>query len=227
MTLTEYTGLVQGSDEWLEARRGMLTASTIGQLITPKTVKPAANDYSRALIATLAAERITGWVDPVWVNSDMQRGQDDEPVARDYYAEHTGQTVKEVGFLVREFDNFKLGFSPDGLVGDDGLLEIKSRKPKKQVATVLSESGVPIENVAQVQAGLLVTGRAWCDFVSFADGMHLWVKRVLPDPRWRDAIHAACTDAEAAIERMVTDYHQRTDGLLLTERINREMEMTF
>ena len=77
--------LIQGTDEWFAARRGIVTASVVGQLITPKTVKPAANDYSRALTTTLVAERITGWTDRVYVSDDMMRGSMDEPIARDLY----------------------------------------------------------------------------------------------------------------------------------------------
>lgn len=226
MTLLEMPDLIQGTDEWLDQRRGLITASVVGQLITPKTIKPASNDYSRALVANLAAERITGHTDDVWVTADMQRGTDEEPRARDAYAAHTGSTVTEVGFIVREEPTWKLGFSPDGLVDGDGFIEAKSRKQKKQVVTVVSESGVPLENMAQIQAGLLVTERDWCDFVSYSGGMHLWIKRVYPDPRWFDAIVEAIESAESAIERMVADYNAAVVGLPLTERIV-EMELIF
>src|SRR5699024_7252080 len=118
MSVKVYKNLEQGSDEWLEARRGLVTASTVGQLITPSTLRIAANDKSRALRDTLIAERITGWVEPVYVSADMMRGQDDEPVARDLYREHYAE-VAEVGFLVREETTWRLGFSPDGFIGSE------------------------------------------------------------------------------------------------------------
>src|SRR5665647_2282738 len=152
VTLTEYPSLVQGSEAWLDQRRGMMTASVVGQLITPKTVKPAANDYSRALTVTLAAERITGWTDPVYVSDDMFRGTMDEPIARDLYTRHYAP-VTECGFMVRYDWGWSLGYSPDGLVGDDGLIEVKSREPKAQLATILADE-VPLANMAQIQAGL-------------------------------------------------------------------------
>ena len=99
MTLTEYPSLVQGSDAWLDQRRGMMTASVVGQLITPKTVKPAANDYSRALTITLAAERITGWTESAYVSAAMMRGTMDEPIARDAYSRYDAP-VFECGFMV-------------------------------------------------------------------------------------------------------------------------------
>lgn len=222
MTLHTHTDLEQGSEEWLAARRGMVTASVVGQLVTAKTLKPAANDYSRALTAQLVAERITGFTDPVWVSADMQRGTDDEPVARDLYSEHFAP-VAEVGFLVREEPDWKLGYSPDGLVRNDGLIEVKSRRPKKHLQTVLS-GRVPSENIAQIQAGLLVTGRHWCDYISFCAGMPLFVIRVLPDPFWHDAIVEAVKGFEATAAQMVAEYETNVIGLPMTTR-NVELEM--
>lgn len=224
MTLHVYTDLIQGTDEWLAARRGIVTASVIGQLITAKTIRPASNDYSRALTTLLAAERITGWSDPVYVNADMMRGNLDEPIARHAYAEHTGQQVDEVGFMVRAEDGWRLGYSPDGLVGDDGLIEIKSRRPKAQVATILADE-VPLANVAQCQAGLFVTGRAWLDYVSFAGGLPLYIKRVHPDPRWFDAIAEAVATFEANVAEIVARYEAAIVGLPMTERPTYDLEM--
>ena len=216
MSLHVYNDLVQGTDEWLAARRGIVTASVVGQLVTPKTIKPAANDYSRALTMTLVAERITGWTDPVYVSDDMMRGTMDEPIARDLYSREYAP-VTEVGFMVRDDWGYPIGYSPDGLVGDDGLIEIKSRKPKKHLATILADE-VPIENLAQCQAGLLVSGREWLDYVSFAGGMPLWTKRVYPDERWFVAIRQAVDIFEMTAAEMVAAYRARTVGLPQTER---------
>jgi hypothetical protein len=225
MTLTTYTELEQGTPEWLAARCGIVTASVVGQLITPKTVKPAANDYSRALAVTLTAERITGHVEPIHENSDMLRGTLDEPFARDEYAEHFAP-VDELGFMVRDDWGFQIGYSPDGLVGDDGLIEIKSRRQKKHLATILADE-VPLENMAQCQAGLLVSGREWLDYVSFCSGMPLYVKRVEPDPKWFAAIHDAVEAFENAAAGMYDTYLVRTKDLPPTERIDHfaELEM--
>lgn len=215
----------QGTDEWIEARRGMVTASVVGQLITPKTVKPAANADQRAVIAELAAERITGWVHDGYVGGDMLRGWEDEPRARDLYAEHYAP-VTECGLMVRDLGGARLGYSPDGLVGDDGLIEVKSKLPKKHVAAVLADA-VPIEYMAQIQCGLLVSGRAWCDYISYSGGLALWVKRVYPDERWHDAITEAVITAEDAITTMVAAYTAATAGLPMTERITYDdLELT-
>jgi len=224
MSLHIYRELEQGTDEWLEARRGIVTASVVGQLVTAKTIKPADNDYSRALTMTLAAERITGWSDPVYVNQDMMRGTFEEPIARDAYAQHMGVDVEEIGFMVRDDSGFRLGYSPDGLVGDDGLIEIKSRRQKKHLQTILADA-VPAENMAQIQCGLLVSGRQWCDYVSFCGGMPLYVKRVTPDKRWRDAILAAVNTCEENIAQIVATYTERTAGMPLTERSTFDLEL--
>ena len=222
MSVNVRSDLTQGSDEWLAARRGIVTASVVGQLITAKTIKPASNDYSRALTMTLVAERITGWTEPVFVSNDMFRGNMDEPLARDLYS-RTYAPVVEVGFMVRDDWGFTIGYSPDGLVGDDGLIEVKSRKPKKHLATILADE-VPIENMAQIQAGLLVSGRAWCDYLSYCGGLPMWRKRVTADERWADAIVEAVATFERTAEQMVATYQAAVDGLPTTERIDYFME---
>lgn len=227
MTLTIHTELEQGSDEWLAARCGMLTASTIGKLITPSTLKVADNETSRGLTLTLAAERITGHVEYVHPSFDMQRGTEDEPVVRDLYIEHHAP-VAEVGFMVRAFDGFQIGYSPDGTIGTDGLLEIKSRKPKVQLDTILADA-VPRENMAQLQAGLLVSGREWIEYVSYCGGMPLYRKRVLPDPQWFEVILAAAKAFEKSAGDIVQRYAIAAAGLPQTERVDHflESEITF
>lgn len=221
MTLIELPDLIQGTDEWHDQRRGIVTASVVGRLLT-STGKVASNDTSRTLVAQLVAERITGWTDPVYVSDDMLRGHDDEPRAVDVYAEHFA-SVRFAGFMVRDDWGFRIGYSPDGLVGTDGLIEVKSRRAKKQLQTILDDE-VPAENMAQLQCGLLVSGREWCDYVSYCGGMPLYVKRVLPDPEWFDAIVAAVTSFELAASLMTEQYEAATAGLPATERIV-EMEM--
>jgi hypothetical protein len=222
MSLIELSDLIQGSDEWLEQRRGIVTASVVGKLLTT-TGRVAANDYSRALTTLLVAERITGWTDPQFVSDAMLRGQEDEPRAVEVYSEHFAP-VTTTGFMVREEADWKLGYSPDGLVGDDGLIEVKSRAAKKQLSTFLADE-VPAENMAQCQAGLLVSGREWLDYVSFCGGMPLYRKRVYPDQRWFDAIVEAVKQFEATATAMIARYEAVTIGLPMTERVI-EMEMT-
>jgi putative phage-type endonuclease len=215
--LTEFPKVEQGSEEWMTLRRGIVTASVVGKLLTP-TLKVADNDTSRALTATLVAERITGWTEDTPMTSDMWRGVDSEPIARDIYSGHYQQAV-ETGFMRYDGDGWTLGYSPDGLVADDGLVEIKAPRAKTHLNTILADR-VPPYYMAQLQAGLLVTGRQWIDFVSYCGGMPLYVKRVTPDPAWFDAITAACQTYEATAALMFTHYVANTAGLPATERID-------
>lgn len=223
MTLTVYEELEQGTHEWLQARCGLLTASVIGQLITPKTVKVADNDTSRGLVATLAAERITRHVEDTHQSWAMLRGTLDEPFAREAYAKQQGVQVNEVGFMIRDYGGYSIGYSPDGLVGDDGLIEIKSRDQRIQLQTILRDE-VPASNMAQLQTGLLVKDAAWIDYVSYCGGMPLYIKRVYPDPKWQDAIHEAAARFEQAAADIIIDYTEAVEGAPHTERIDHNLD---
>lgn len=225
MSLEIFNDVEQGSDEWHAMRRGIATASVVGQLITPKTIKPAANDTSRSLAATLVAERITGFTEPFHETADMERGSLDEPYAREVYAEHYAP-VTELGFMIRDDWGFRIGYSPDGLVGDDGLIEIKSRKQRIQLQTILDDE-VPLANMAQIQCGLLVSDRKWLDYVSYSGGMPLYVKRVLPDPKWFHAIFLAVEALEDSAAEMLATYTAAIEGKPMTERINHYEDMVF
>lgn len=225
MSLTVYIDVTQGTDEWTALRCGIVTASIVGKLITP-TLKAADNQTSRGVTLQLVAERITGHVEPTYLSGDMWRGVEDEPIARDLYAVHYAP-VEEVGLMVRRFpDGTELGYSPDGLVGDVGLIECKSRLPKIHLQTIL-EGTVPAENLAQIQAGLLVSGREWCDYLSFCGGMPLYVTRVYPDPSWHEAIYAAVRAFEDSAQEITARYVEATVGLPPTERVERDAEIEF
>lgn len=215
MSIEIYKDLEQGEPEWLQARCGILTASVIGKLITP-TLKVADNETSRGVTLTLAAERITGHVEYVNPTFDMQRGTDDEPFARDIYSASFAP-VEEVGFIVRDVGAWKLGYSPDGIVGEAGLIEIKSRKPKEQMKAILNDQ-VPAENMAQIMAGLFITGREWIDYVSYSQGMPLYVKRMYLSESWADVITDAAITFEKNVTQIIANYEAATVGAVLTER---------
>lgn len=223
MTLHIYSDMQQRSDEWFAARLGIVTASVVGQLITPKTVKVANNDAARALHYKLLSERITGHVEETYQSPAMWRGTVDEPIARDLYsARYAPVTV--CGFMTRTYGGRTVGYSPDGLVGKDGLIEIKSRDPKEQVRTILADE-VPVEFMPQIQCGLMVSGRAWCDFVSFSGGLPLFVKRVRLLPEWETAIEDAVKDLEAWMTSAMTEWALLTRDLAPTERVDYGMEI--
>jgi len=222
--LRVYDTLEQRSPEWFEARLGILTASAVGKLLTP-TSAIANNDTSRGLTHMLAAERITGFVVPTFQSDAMFRGVMDEPLARDLYSKLHAPAI-EVGFMVRTIDGHKLGYSPDGLVGDDGLIEVKSADPKIHLARILS-ADVPREHMAQMQAGMLVSGRKWCDFVSWSGGMPMHVQRVYAIPEWFATITEALAAFEENVADILADYARITDGLPTTERVNYDAEIRF
>jgi hypothetical protein len=205
--ITYHKDLVQGSDEWLAARRGLITASEMKLILTP-TLKIADNDKTRAHMYELLAQRISGYVEPRYVSDDMYRGRDDEIYARMEYVEHIAP-VEDIGFVTNSRHGFTIGYSPDGLIGEDGAIEIKSRAQKYQVQTILDHVGtpsIPSDYVMQVQTGLLVTERAWCDFISYCGGLPMVVIRVYPDERIQTAILEAAAAFEAKIAAMREKY---------------------
>lgn len=203
MRRTFFTELEQGSDEWLQARAGIVTASTMRSLVTGNG-KVADNDTSRGLIRTLATERIIGKPGETFSSRMMDRGTALEPFARDLYAEHYAP-VEEVGFIRLDTDDYALGYSPDGMVEHDGLLEIKSPGPKEHLRTVLADA-VPAVYIWQLQVGLFVTGRSWIDFASYCPGMDLYIRRVYPDKAMHEVINTASARAEEAIREILYEY---------------------
>lgn len=217
--------LEQGSDEWHQARCGLITCSELNLILTP-TLKPANNEHTRKHIYELAAQRITQYVEPTYIGDNMLRGWEDEIKARDLYAKHYAP-VHEVGGMARDFGGFTLWGSPDGLVGDDGGIECKSRIQKYQIQTIASGE-MPEDFALQVQGLLAVSGREWWDFISYSGGLPMFVKRVLPDERYQTAIIEACESTEEKIQKVIDDYHKGLKDMpvmIETERTERDMEV--
>ena len=227
MTITHHTDLIQGSDEWLAARCGLLTASEMKLILTP-TLKIANNDKTRQHVWELAAQRITRYVEPHYISDDMMRGFEDEVRARDLYSERY-RHADEAGFYTNDEWGFTIGYSPDGVVGDDGLIECKSRRQKYQVQTIC-EGQVPDEYMLQIQTGLMVTGRKWLDFISYSGGLPMFVKRVEPDDQIQAAIIDAATDFEARVSQAVQSFtdNVKAHGYHATDRVDYDaLEETF
>lgn len=219
MTITYYPRIVQGSDEWHAQRCGLLTASEMHLILTP-TLKVAKNEKTRAHLYELLAQRVTNYVEPRYVSDDMLRGHDDELAARQYYHENHAP-VTECGFVTRTFDGVTVGYSPDGLVGDDGLLECKSRRQKFQVQTFIEwrkNGSIPADYLLQVQTGLFVTQREWIDLASYCGGMPTCVIRVYPKPDVQSAIKTASIEFECDLIDAMTVYSEATKDLKPSER---------
>ena len=205
MTLKVYADLEQGSQEWLDARCGLLTASVIGQLLTP-TGKVAKNDKSRRLVYDLLAQRMTKIVEPVYQSYDMIRGHEDEIEARVKYSQEIA-LIEDVGFITEDRWGFTIGYSPDGLVAGDGLIECKSRRHALQIETIISQA-VPSDYIAQIQTGIMVSGRKWCDFISYPamGGGDMMVLRVHSDNIMQDALLDAASGFEDEIKQRRSEY---------------------
>jgi len=205
----------QGTPEWLQLRCGRLTASEIKLIMTPSG-KIADNEKTRAHVYRIAHQRMTRFVPPHFVSFDMLRGQEDEILARDLYAENTGP-VRQCGFITSDRWGFTIGYSPDGLVGGDGLIECKSRREDLQTEYIIedySAGRVPAEHVLQVQTGLMVTRRKWLDFISYSNGEPMTVVRVYPDFDMQDRIIAAAQAFEKKVVEKIAAY---TNALNLRE----------
>jgi hypothetical protein len=201
MTITYHADLVQGSEEWIAARCGLLTASEMKLIVTP-TLKAASNEKERAHLYELLAQRITKYVEPRYVSDDMLRGREDEIDAIVLYAEKY-EPVTSVGFITNDQFGFTIGYSPDGLVGKDGLVECKSRNQKLQIKTLVdyvSSDSIDPDFMIQVQTGLMVSERAWCDLVSYCGGLPMATVRVFPNIEVQAAILNAATAFEERLQ---------------------------
>lgn len=205
-----YADLEQGTEEWHRARCGVLTASLIGKLLTDTCSGIAKSKTAERIILDILSQRINGIGDEGFQTFAMQRGHEDEMEAKILYSQHVAP-VSEVGFMTNDKWGFTLGYSPDGLVGEDGLIECKSRLSGLQMATILSQE-VPVEYMAQIQTGLMVSGRRWLDFISFPalGGGKMMVKRVYPDPKFQ----ALLLDAAMHLEAKIKAYHAEYETAL-------------
>lgn len=197
--------LLQGSAEWLAARCGLLTASEMKHIITPARLQYAQNDKERSHVYELAAQRISSYVEPHYVSDDMLRGQGDEFHAKAIYNEKYAG-VRDCGFITNDEFGFVLGYSPDGLIGNDGLIECKGRRQKFQVETIISNA-MPVEYVIQVQTGLLVSKRKWLDFISYCGGLPMLTKRIFPDAGIQAAIVSAAAIFHDKLLKIIEIYN--------------------
>jgi predicted phage-related endonuclease len=217
MSAKYYYDLAQGTDEWLEARLGLITASRVKDLLTG-TFKISKDKKIKMFAYELASQRINKRIEESYMSWDMERGHIEEGLARDMYEEKTGEKVKECGFITTDDLGFDFGFSPDGLVGDNGIIEIKGRQPKFQIQTFISGK-VPSEYMLQCQTGLWASEREWCDFIQFSNGMPLFVKRVYPDYELMEVAKEAIGLFEETICEIVDGYKLATEGLFVPEWI--------
>lgn len=151
--------VVQGTIEWHGLRKGKITGSTCNSLLVGSSLSVGA----KTLIYKKAAELVTGYEEDFRGNKDTERGHDLESLAIQEYEDTTFNSVERIGFV--EMDDY-VGYSPDGLVGKDGLVEVKCPNDPNYLR-YLDDKKIKGEYYSQMQFGLFVTGRQWCDFIVF------------------------------------------------------------
>jgi putative phage-type endonuclease len=202
----------QGSEEWFTIRIGKVTASRVADVLakTKSGYSASRDNY----MAQLVCERLTGQKAEGFTNAAMQHGTETEPLARAAYEALKDVLVDEVGFVPHPTIQMA-GASPDGLVGEDGLLEIKCPNTATHIDTLLSES-VPTKYYTQMQFQLACTGREWCDFVSFDNRLppelQLFVKRVPRDDTYIKLM-------EAEIVQFIAELDDKINKLMKVKNV--------
>ena len=196
----------QRTEEWFAARLGKVTASKVADVIA-KT--KSGYSASRAnYMAELVCERLTGVKGDTYQNAAMAWGTTTEPMARAAYESRTGELVEETGFVLHA-TILNSGCSPDGLIGDDGLIEIKCPNTATHIDTLLTKEA-PSKYMPQMQWQMACTGRKWCDFVSYdprmPEHMQFFCIRVMRDP-------AVIVELEREVEKFLFELDTKLSRL--------------
>lgn len=207
------TEIIQGSPEWFAIRLGKVTASRVADVVAKTKTGWSASRANYA--AELIAERLTGETQPSFTNAAMQWGTDKEPEARAAYEYRNDATVEQIGFVNHPKIEMS-GASPDGLIGSDGLLELKCPNTATHIETLRGGS-VPGKYITQMQWQMASTGRKWCDFCSYdprmPESMRLFVKRIDRDEQMIAYLEKEVSSFLAEIDETVrllrAQYEQR------------------
>lgn len=195
----------QGSPEWHQLRAGIVTCSNLECLLVNGKGPGGFGAAALTYMNTIIGEAITGEsADTFSGNRHTERGHEQESVAGELYEAREDAEIDRVAIIL----NHGIGYSPDGLIGADGLIEIKTKLPKFQVDVILAKE-IPKEHVAQCQGGLWVSEREWIDFISYWPGMPMFVKRAYRDEsKIREIAERVKTFHEIMHERLnkVIDY---------------------
>jgi len=186
----------QGSPEWHAARAGIVTASEFATVLA-KGRGGGESKTRRTYMLRLLGERLTGEVAESYSNGHMERGKALEAEARDAYAFLHDADYVQVGFI----RNGDAGASPDGLIGADGMVEIKTKLPHLQLDVLLTDE-VPSEHIAQCQGALWIAEREWIDFVSYWPKLPLFVKRIHRDEAYIERLAAAVAEFNAELAQL-------------------------
>ena len=190
----------QRSTAWFEARCGWPSASGFDKIITTAGKR---SEQRQKYMYQLAGEAVSGQAEEGFQSNAMLRGIEMEAEAKQYYSFITGYEVQEVGFCMS--DDKLYGCSPDGLIGEDGLIEIKCPLKATHVKYLL-DNKLPTEYFQQVHGEMLITGRRWCDFVSYSPGLKPFILRVHRDESFLKLLELElrcfCKELELIIEKI-------------------------
>lgn len=191
----------QRSEEWFKARLGKVTASRVADVLAK--IKTGESASRRNYKIQLVSERLTGEKQETYINQAMQDGIDRELYARERYVQQFGE-VEEVGFI--QHSTLEAGASPDGLVGEDGIIEIKCPLGTTHTETLMTQE-VPSKYIPQIQWQLRCTGRKWCDFISynpmFPEHLQLFVKRVEADEQYQLMLEKEISDFLIEVQTVI------------------------
>jgi len=194
----------QGGDAWHLARLGIPTASEFSTVIAQPGPRGGEAKGRRTYLLKLLGERLTGEPAENYTNAHMERGKAMEAEARDLYCMVADTELQRVGFIRRG----DAGCSPDSLIGDDGMLEVKTKLPHLQLDCILRDE-VPPEHKAQLQGQLWIAGRQWVDLVSYWPGLPLFVKRVVRDGPYIAALDKAVAQFNVELNALGERISQR------------------
>jgi hypothetical protein len=184
--------VIQGDASWLAIKAGKLSGSRFRAVLDLNKRNGQPNKPRRDLIADLRRELVTGVLTPVEPNDYMAHGTRCEPIACALYAFTYDVEVEHAAWIPHPTLDY-LGFSPDGLIGADGMIEIKSPALEPRHTRTVQSGKCPDDYMAQCQGGMWITGRQWCDFVSFWEPAHeLCVVRVQRDETFIQRLAAEC-----------------------------------
>jgi putative phage-type endonuclease len=196
----------QGTEEWFAIRCGKVTASRIADIIA--TTKSGYSASRANYEAQLICEILTGKPAESFTNAAMAWGTETEPLARAQYELKTGNMVNQIGFVVHPKIE-QAGASPDGLVDNDGLIEIKCPNTSTHLDTLLSQK-VPSKYITQMTWQMLCTGRKWCDFVSYdprlPDNLQLFIQRIELDEEYGKKL-------ESEIKEFLEEVNEKVEKL--------------
>ena len=208
----EATKIEQGSDAWKALRAGKVTASRVADVLSK--IKSGESAGRKNYRMDLVAERLTGKPADSFTNSAMQWGTEQEPFARIAYETHKGLFVEQVPFVDHPTIEW-FGCSPDGLVGEDGLLEIKCPNTTTHLE-YLQDGKPPSKYIPQMMAQMACTGRKWCDFASFdprlPEDLQLFVVRLNSDDAYIQEMEAEVKQFLNEVDATLSQLKRKLNG---------------